>query len=347
MAGDIAVSFRREPSFFDAAVVDGDFHQVVVCRDQERGQIVGFGCRSVRNLFVSGRPTPVGYLSLLRVLPGYRNRGLVARGYAYFRRLHADGRTTLYLTTIAEGNELALSTLTTARAGLPEYTFAGRYHTVVIPIARRRRAFTSQDTTLHICEATADDRNCLLAFLGSEGPARQFFPCFAAGDFFEKDSTFKDLAPADLLVARREGRVVGTLGGWNQQGFRQSVVEGYTGYLRWCRPLYNAWAIVRGLPRLPRVGEAFRYLMAAIPAVAGNEGAVFEALLQALLARSSGGPCDYVLVGLHESDPLLPIARRFAAESYVTRTYIVRWQNESTDRVRLDERPAYLELGFL
>jgi hypothetical protein len=347
MAGRIAVSFRREPSFFDAAVVDGDFHQVVVCRDQEHGQIVGFGCRSVRNLFVNGRPTPVGYLSLLRVLPGYRNMGLVARGYAYFRRLHGDGRTALYLTTIAEGNELALSTVTTGRARLPEYAFAGRYHTVVIPIARRRREFKSRDTTLQIREATADDRDGLLAFLAMVGPARQFFPCFAPADFFEKDSTFKDLAPADLLVAVREGRVVGTLGGWNQQGFRQSVVEGYTGYLRWGRPLYNAWAVVRGLPRLPRVGEPLRYLMAAIPAVAGNERVVFEALLQGLLARASGGPCDYVLVGLHESDPLLPFARRFGAESYVTRMYVVRWQDESKDQVRLDERPAYLELGFL
>ena len=109
MEGTVSLSFRREPSFFDAAVVSGDFHQVVICRDTRASRIAGFGCRSVREMYVNGQPTPIGYLSALRLLPEYRNRGLIARGYAFFRRLHADGRAPLYLTTIAEGNERALS----------------------------------------------------------------------------------------------------------------------------------------------------------------------------------------------------------------------------------------------
>jgi hypothetical protein len=120
-----------------AAVVDGFSRQVVACRDQNTGRIFGFGCRSLRELYVNGQPTVVGYLSSLRVLPEYRNRGLVARGYAFFRRLHADGRTPFYLTTIAEGNETALQILTSGRAGLPMYHAAGRYHTIAIALPRR------------------------------------------------------------------------------------------------------------------------------------------------------------------------------------------------------------------
>src|SRR5438874_393944 len=56
MPGRVSVSFRREPSFFDAAAVEGDFHQVVVCRDRREDRIVGFGCRGVRDRFVNGRP---------------------------------------------------------------------------------------------------------------------------------------------------------------------------------------------------------------------------------------------------------------------------------------------------
>src|SRR5262249_31945621 len=77
MPGGIGVGFRRDPSWFAAAVVDGHFRQVVVCRDDERGRMVGFGCRSVRRLYVNGAGTDVGYLSSLRVLPEYRNIGLV------------------------------------------------------------------------------------------------------------------------------------------------------------------------------------------------------------------------------------------------------------------------------
>jgi hypothetical protein len=347
MPGRIAVSFRRDPSFFDAAVVDGDFHQVVVCRDQEEDRIVGFGCRSVRHRFVNGRPTAVGYLSSLRILPENRRLGLLARGYAYFRSLHRDGRAQIYLTTIAEDNDRALSTLTTGRAGLPEYAFAGRYHTVVIPILRRRNSFKCSDATLQVREATALDRDCLIAFLQEVGPARQFFPCLVPADFFEAGSTFRDLDPGDLLLAFRRGRLVGTLGSWNQQGFRQTVVESYARLLGWLRPFYNAWATISGRPRLARVGEPLRCLMAAIPTVLEDDAIVFEALLETLISRASGGSADYLLVGLHETDPLLRVARRLAPVSYVTRMYLVFWEDGHAFRARLDDRPSYLELGFL
>src|SRR5262245_57528226 len=88
MPGRVAVSFRREPSFFDAAVVEGPFHQVAACQDSQAGRIIGFGCRSVRPRYVNGVPTPVGYLSGLRLLREYRSLGLLARGYRFFRELH-------------------------------------------------------------------------------------------------------------------------------------------------------------------------------------------------------------------------------------------------------------------
>jgi hypothetical protein len=347
MPGRIAVSFRRDPSFFDAAVVDGAFHQVVVCRDRQEDRIVGFGCRSVRDRFMNGQPTPVGYLSSLRILPEYRRLGLLARGYAYLRNLHHDGKAQVYLTTIAEGNVLALSTLTTGRAGLPEYAFAGRYHTLVIPISRRRHSFTCSGAALQVRRATAHDRDCLIGFLQEVGPARQFFPCLGPIDFFEVGSTFRDLAPADLWLAFRRGRLIGTLGSWNQQGFRQAVVESYAPLLAWLRPFYNAWATVSGRPRLPRVGEPLRCLMAAIPTVREGDALVFESLLEALLASAAGGSADYLLVGLHETDPLLNGARRLAAETYLTRMYLVSWEDGHSFRTQLDHRPAYLELGFL
>src|SRR5437899_3023357 len=92
MEGRIGVSFRREPSYFGGSVVDGRFRQVVAARDCQTGRLIGFGSRTVADRYVNGRAEPVGYLSSLRLLAAYRNLGLVARGYAFFRRLHADAR---------------------------------------------------------------------------------------------------------------------------------------------------------------------------------------------------------------------------------------------------------------
>lgn len=348
MPGRIAVSFRREPSYFDAAVVHGAFHQALVCRTTENGELVACGSRSVRQMYVNGRPRPIGYLSMLRLLVAHRHGGTLARAYAFLHDLHADGRTELYLTTIAEGNDRATSVLTSGRAGLPQYHFAGRYYTVSIPIPRRHGTPPPPgNPRIHVRPATHADLDTLLEFLGRAGPARQFFPRYEAQDFFRPRGTFRDLKPSDLLLAFDGGRLVGTLGAWDQQGFRQTVVERYGMLLRWARPLYNCWASLRMRPRLPEPGRPFRCLTGALPLVAANDRDVFGLLLDVLLVRSNMTGCDYLLVGLHETDPLLPVATRRAAASYVTRLYHACWEDGESLRVGLDGRPCYLELGCL
>lgn len=338
MPGRVAVGFRREPSWFDAAVVDGFERQVVACRDATTGRIIGFGCRSLRRAFVNGRPSVVGYLSSLRVLSEHRNLGLIARGYAFFRKLHEDGRSPFYLTTIAEGNETALRVLTSGRAGLPLYHSAGRYHTLAIPLPRRAGGIRQAG----VRPADESDLPALLAFLAEEGPRRQFFPCCRPDDWSQ---AYRGLEPGRILLAMRGGRIAGALGGWDQHAYRQSVVHGYGGALRWLRPVYNLWAGCTGRPALPRPGGAFRYLTAAFPTAASRE--VFAELLGAAQERFAGGPWSHLLIGLHESDPVYEVAARRAAARYVTLLYLVCWQDGDAARLALDERPPYLEAGSL
>ena len=156
MAGKVAVSFRREPSFFDAAVVEGEFHQTIVAREDSLGHIVGHAGRSVRQRFINGAAVPVGYLGGLRVLPKYRGGLVLAGGYRFLHSLHNDERTQIYLTTIAERNDAALAILTSGRAGLPRYEFCGNYHTAVIPI-RRSRAWSGVPAGVAIRSANAED----------------------------------------------------------------------------------------------------------------------------------------------------------------------------------------------
>ena len=56
MPGRISLSLEREPSFFEALAVEGDEHQVIVCRDRLDGKIVGLGTRSVRMRYINGQP---------------------------------------------------------------------------------------------------------------------------------------------------------------------------------------------------------------------------------------------------------------------------------------------------
>jgi hypothetical protein len=352
MASRIAVSFRREPSYFAGSVVDGRFRQVVAARECATGRLIGFGSRSISQRYVNGRPEPVGYLSSLRLLPEHRNRLLLARGYAFFRELHGDGRTPLYLTTIAEGNETALALLTSGRAGLPAYHFAGHYYTLAIPLRRNSapragRSHNGHRDGVEIEPARVEDLPKVLDFLHRVGSARQFFPCLQQDDFLVDEGRFRGLPLNHLLLAFRRGNLVGTLAAWDQQAFRQTVVHGYARPLNWCRPAYNAWARIRSRPILPRPGQPFRHLVAALPVVAEDNPEIFAALLRALLGHPAAGAYPHLLLGFHESDPLLAVARHHPSTWYTTRLYLVCWEDGEPRRSRLENRAPYLELGSL
>lgn len=343
MGGAVRLTFRREPSYFAAAPLDGDPTQVVACRDGETGRVVGFGVRSLRRLYVNGVPETVGYLSGLRLIETHRDRGLVARGYAYFRRLHADGRAVLYVTTIAEGNVKALAVLTSGKAGLPGYHAAGTYRTLAVPL---RRGPVGR-SPFELRPAVADDVPAILAFLKGQGPNRQFFPAYGERDLFAEGGALMGLRPDDLLLAFERGRLVGTLGGWDLHPWKQTVVDGYPGAMGRLRPLAAMWAWLRGLPPLPPPGGEVRYLCAALPVTEGGRAEVFEALLRGLVARRAGGATTHLVVGLHDDDPLLPAAVRHAAACYSTRLFHVCFADGEERRRALDGRPPYLELGSL
>jgi len=344
MDGTIRVSFQREPWWFAAPGVDGRLCQIVACRDRTTGRIFGFGCRAIRDVFINGQPGVVGYLSNLRVLPEYRNRGLVARGYAFFRQLHQDGLTPFYYTTIAAGNETALAVLTAGRAGLPRNHAAGAFHTVAIALPWRGKVNAPPDFTIRPAQEADVPR--LVEFLNTVGPRRQFFPRYAVTDF-SPGGALQGLAPGDVLLAERRGSIVGALAGWDQHAYRQRVVHAYGGWLGRWRPVYNGWAWLRGRAGLPAVGAPLRLLLAALPVVADDDAGVLRALLAALVQRARTGPWSHVLVGLHAADPLLPLVRRYQSACYTTQLYLVCWDDGEAARRALDGRPPYLESGSL
>ena len=65
--GSISLTFEREPCYFDASAIEGPFHQTIVAREKDTGQIIAFGNRSVRKLFLNGHPQDIGYMSQLQI----------------------------------------------------------------------------------------------------------------------------------------------------------------------------------------------------------------------------------------------------------------------------------------
>ncbi len=354
--GHIRLAFCREPNFFDASVVEGLQHQTIICKDMNAdGQIVGMGSRSSRPCWVDGRVERVGYLSGLRIDPGYRGVGLLQRGYRMFSKMHEQDPLCLYLTTIADGNERAWRLLTSRRAGLPEYHYACDYLSFAIPLRSSFKPLhlPTQQGGYLLQRGNQEQMDELIRFWRSSGRERSFFPDYQLSDF-QSDGIMRGLRPSDILIARWQGQIVGTMAAWDQMNFRQTVVQGYGDLLTHLRPLINAWSRLRSMPELPGIGQSLALRLAALPIINSEHSVCFPILLHALRQLCSGSRHRYLVLGLTEHDRLHQVLPRLPGQVYRTRLCLVRWP--ATPGLQVDkylqssflrQYPPYLELGSL
>ena len=340
MPGNITLSFQREPSFFLAELAGSAMSQVMICTDHHVGRIVGMGSRSIRSVYIDGRPAQVGYLSMLRGLPESRGNIALARGYRYLKELHADGAIPYYFTTILDDNTEAKTLLTSARAGLPVYKPVARLLTSLLPLTRNPVRKGGSEAASRV---EKDQLPEAVAFLQQWNSRYQFAPLYTEQDMLGVSQLLPGFSWENLYVYREHGKVLGTLGIWDQQSLKQTVVTAYSRQMRLIRPLYNLLARMQSKPRLPQVGEDIRILYGAF--VSGNSSA-FTSLLQRACAEWSGKGYDYLSLGFCEDSELSPIASRYAAQQLASTIYIVYWQDESITLPDLC-KPVHVEVATL
>lgn len=345
MPGNIRFVFDREPDYFNALRVEGRETEVHVCRDRASGRIVGCGHRSIKPVFVDGRPMDVGYLSALRLEEAARGGLVLARSYAYLRRCHGDGRAPYYLSSIMADNDGARELLTSGRAGLPVYLDRGRYRAMAVGMGLKLP--TAGSGCCQVRPAGAADAEGVVEFLAREGRRREFYPVYRAEDFGTDGDLLYGLAWEDVFLAFRDGRLAGVAAAWDQRGFRQWRITGYSALLRVLRRPLNLWSRFNGMPRLPAVGAETRYFTLALNCVADDDPAVFSDILLEII-RSRRERYDFFLAGMHESDPLLPRLCSLPHLPMPGRLYLVAWPDGADALAALDPaRIPYLELGSL
>ena len=339
--GDIELAFLREPSFFEAARAGNRDTQTMVWRDLEAGEIVGVGERSIRLAYVDGEPAALGYLSNLRGAAEWRKGLGLARGYAYLRTLHADGKVPFYVTTILEENAEAIALLTSERARLPRYEHVGTLITYLLPVHRQRRPRATAAEPVH-ADGLADAVACLDAW----NRRHQFAPVYTHEDLAGATGLLPGFSLDNLYVAREGSRVRGTLGVWDQSAFKQTVVASYSRRLARVRGLYNAYAAARGVPGLPAAGSQLRLLHGAFLSATGDDAETIQALVERALVDWSGRGASYLVLALAEGHPLGHVLARHAARRLTSRVYAVYWPDEGVpafDR----RRPLHLEVATL
>ncbi len=341
MAGDIGLSFRREPDYFLGCGVQGSHSQIIKCTDMETGHIVGLGARHIKNLFVNGIETRVGYLSDLRADRAVRKRTLLARGYAFLRELHAADPAPLYFSIILDGNDEAVANITTARAGLPIYEKRGRIVTPAIHLDRNKPERPCDGVTIR--KGTASAMPQIFTFLNRELARKQLAPSYGSKDLQSRQ--LLGLTPEDFYVAYRGNQVVGCVAAWDQSGFRQTHVERYSGTLRITRPLYNLATRFSSLHALPAPGEKIPYLYLSLIATEGNRSDIFATLLRSVYGDRRKSEYHFLIVGLHEQDPLTQVLGDYRSIEAGGSLYLIYYPEDAGFVSGLDDRTYYIDMA--
>lgn len=343
MEGSIAVSFRRDPSYFDGARVQGDTTQVIKCVDTTSNRIVGLGSRSTALAWVNGQARRIGYLADLRGAPDVRRGTLLARGFRLLQQLHQHDPVPFYTTVIYEGNTPARESLVGGRAGLPVYRDYGRVLTPAIHLDLPHRAIRVRG--IEIGRGTPAELPGIVEFLNRTLRARQFAPVYREPDF--GPGRFANLAARDFFVARANGRIVGTLAAWDQARIRQTHVERYSTPLTLLRPLYNVAARITPLKPLPAVGARIPYVYLACAAVEDDNVELFRGLLRHAYNALRRGPWHYAIASLHERDPLAPVLGECRQIAAAGRLFVVHYPEDAAVVTALKPRIPYVEAGCL
>jgi hypothetical protein len=316
MRGAISITLEREPNYFADAEIPGESRQTIVARENDK--VVCVGSCVTRDLFVNGRPRRVGYLGGLRLAATHAGRfDILRRGYQFFSELQHDDPAEFYFTSIASDNRRARDFLEASIRGLPKYEFLCDYATLVIP--SKLGKMPSASTPLQL----------------NSNPSHQFASVWTE----QKLTALERLGFKNSYLVSDKGECAGL---WDQRWFKQTVIRGYSGWLRFARPIINTL----GLGHLPEVGESLsNAIVCGLNAPDPNTAVALLSNLRSLAAKRG---ISYISLGLSGNDPrMATIIRTLPCRIYNSRIYLVRWPDIGGAAADLDARLISPELAFL
>ena len=323
MRGAVRVGFEREPDYFRGADLAGGEDQTIVAHDGAR--LVCMGRCTRRECWVDGAARRVGYLAELRLDAAARGRfGILRDGYAFFHALQRDSPAELYFTSIAADNDRARRLLENGTRGLPAYAFLAELDTLLVAVPRRPRA-----GRMSVEAATPERVPDLLRVLNGHGRRHQLAAVWTAENL--RSLAQHGLPLERFLLAMDGGQVVACGALWDQRGFRQTVIRGYSRALAVARPFVNLASRILGTPRLPRAGSVLAHAFLSPLAFAEGAAALLPDFIAEFFPLAAGLGIEFLTLALPTDDPRLPaLRRRFSTRTWRSRLYRVAWPEQAS-----------------
>jgi predicted N-acetyltransferase YhbS len=319
MAGTISIRIDREPDFFALLRLRGKGKVFVAVRERE---VVGCISAAIRTAYVSGIPESVAYVGDMKVHPRFSGTRIALRMIraleAYLMFMGID----LCFSVVADGNHRAMP-LFAGRLGTPRWAHLGRFlvnELITWPFLGRSQTYCMET-------AEAADLPAIAMLLDRFHRSRQFAPQLSQDDLATTLSASQEVPFSKTLVARAGGSIVATLSLHDTREVKRNVLLGAPGSLRCALALLRIAAAPFPGFHVPRIGDPLRVLYVRFVACEEGHCQALQALLRTARAEAFRRRFTFLVIGLHERDPLRGLVRgipRFTFSSLALATCLAR-----------------------
>ncbi len=318
----LRISLERAPSPGAAARVEGYRQDTILIRDSSNDSIVGMGNRSVRRVYYNGEICRLGYLGQLRAAPGRHGLKRLAAGYEGVKATRSSAELPFDLTSIVDDNLQAKRLLEKGLKVLPSYKSLANYSTFILPSTGK----SVPDST---ATANREDLADILTLLNHYNRGYQFAPVYNEQELMSSTRS-PNLNIEDFLVIREAGKIVACAALWDQRPFKQTVVQGYVGWLKLMRPLINLGRSCIGKPLYAKAPYVVPMAFLSHFAMPNVNPAHLSALLQKAKQLAQKRNIQYLAIGFAENHPCHElVARSFRHQQFSTTLYSVHWPDQT------------------
>lgn len=354
MRGEISVSFEREPNYFYSTDIAGADDQTILAYNDER--LVSMGRYSIRDRYVNGQVSRVGYLSDLRLDSSVQGRfDILRRGYQFLRELQDNNPADFYFTSITADNVRSIRFLERGLPGMPLYRPLADFVTLLVPVPRhlqslqrRKEKILSRVRSEGIEVVSGSDCyiDQLIEFLNLNAERYQL----AVRWDEEKLLSLRHsgLATSDFQIFISAGRVIGCAALWDQRHFKQTVICGYSRRLSLFQPFVNFGARMFGSPRLPDIRSTLAHGFLSPIAIDLGKEQYLPALIDLSLLTAANRGLEFLTLGFSDSDPRLAFVRnKFRCREYNSRFFQVLWGGKNSKAPALNDNLFFPEVALL
>jgi hypothetical protein len=300
MAGAISLRIDREPDFFALLRLRGKGKVFVAARGRE---ILGCVSVALRTAYISGVPETIAYIGDMKVHPSFSGSRIALR---LSGALHADMRLAgidIGFCVAADGNHRVLP-LFEGRLGMPRWIPLGRFHVNgLLP-----SLFRNHSPRYAMNAARAADLPAIAELLDRFHRSRQFAPQLGDDEIARTLSPSGDSYPK-TFVALQQQRIVATLTLCDTDQIKRNVLLNAPAALKGALAVLRVAAAPFPGFHVPRIGQALRVLSVRYAACEDGQLAALAALLALARAEAFRSRFTFLMVGLHDRDPLRSLVR--------------------------------------